>query len=231
METYSKFKPTSLDPTGYILDDRQEWLVVPVSQTRDSGELDQSNFATALKMLGGEGETVEVHRFMHWGPGWFEIIIVDPKDADKVKIAEDIETGLADYPVLNEEDFSQRESEAAWEAWENWGFSEAIDLLCKKYDGELRELFEDISTEDLWQVFINNSNAPYFQDSGGVCLSIDVEDFPPDELWELVDKTELAENLRRHSFSWNLMHGDLFAPEMSWYWQGKTPDYSLLIVV
>jgi len=103
--------------TYYILDDRQDWLVLPVSQTRDSGELDQSNFAQALELLGGESETVEVHRFGHWGSGWFEIIIVRPYSKAH-PLALIIEERLADYPVLNEEDYSQREFDAASEFWQ-----------------------------------------------------------------------------------------------------------------
>lgn len=116
MQTYSQFKPTPYDCRGLALPDRQTWLVCSVSQTRDSDPLNQSNFACALKMLGGESDTVEIHRFGHWGPGWFEIIIVAP-NTEAARVAQEIEDRLADYPILDEMDHSQREQEAADETW------------------------------------------------------------------------------------------------------------------
>lgn len=108
MQTYSEFRPTPFDRRGICLPDRQSWLVSPVMQTRDSGPLEQSNFDAVLTALGGESDTVEVHRFGHWGPGWFEIIIVDPA-SPQAKVAEDLEASLPDYPVLDEMDLSARE--------------------------------------------------------------------------------------------------------------------------
>ena len=118
IQRYSEFRPTSFDVPGLSLEDRQDWIVVPVSQTRDSGPFDQSNFAVALDILGGESETVEVHRFGHWGPGWFEIIIVDPaRMADVEGIADSLEA----YPVLSDDDFSEREFNEYVETWNQWG--------------------------------------------------------------------------------------------------------------
>jgi hypothetical protein len=117
MQKYSEFAPTGFDHKGAFLSDQQDWLVLPVSRNRDDGQpLTESNFETALEILGGERENIcEVHRFGHWGPGWFEIIIINPRAGKTLKRAEGIENNLADYPVLNEEDFSQREYEAETE--------------------------------------------------------------------------------------------------------------------
>jgi hypothetical protein len=135
MQHYRDFQPTGFDPKGLALPDQQDWLVVPVSQTRDSGPLDQSNFATAVAMLGGESETVEIHRFGHWGPGWFEIIIVDPK-SPQAATAKDIESAMADYPVLDESDFSEREQNEANEVWANcYRVQDRIDYI-KKHRGQ-----------------------------------------------------------------------------------------------
>jgi len=65
MRLYREFSPTQFDTKGLGLDDRQDWLVASVSRTRDSDCLAESNFETALKSLGGEGDDVEVHRFSH----------------------------------------------------------------------------------------------------------------------------------------------------------------------
>jgi len=95
-----------------------------VIRTRDSGCLEESNFQTLLKRLRGlssdgedERETFEVHRFSHWGPGWFEIILIDPSDAEAVKLGTDAEDSLEGYPILDEFDFSERETEEANRVW------------------------------------------------------------------------------------------------------------------
>ena len=67
---YKDFAPTQFDAKGAFLSDQQAWIVVPVSQNRDSGPRDKSNFDAALKILGGEQENlVEVHRFKPLGSG------------------------------------------------------------------------------------------------------------------------------------------------------------------
>jgi len=132
MITYSEFQPTGFDSRGAFLPDQQDWFVAPVSITRDSGPLAESNFYTALEELGGESETVEVHRFGHWGPGWFEIILIDPEDEKRAGIAEEMERILENYPVLDEMDFSEREWKEKEEIWTNfYDLGEKIEL-CKK---------------------------------------------------------------------------------------------------
>jgi hypothetical protein len=131
MLTYKEFRPTAADHAGWGLPDRQDWIVAPVSVTRDSGSLDQSNFDAALAMLGGESGAVEVHRFGHWGPGWFEIVLIDPDRADLVAIAGDIESALDDYPVLDDDDYSAREFEEAEQAWIDTGAGERIRILSR----------------------------------------------------------------------------------------------------
>jgi hypothetical protein len=130
MDRYGDFKPTQFD-RHIELDEREDWLVVPVSRTRDSGCRAESNFHTALEIFGGESEDCEVHRFGHWGPGWFEIIIINPANADLLSKAEDIERALENYPVLDDEDLSEREHEAMLEAWDDYGAREFRDALTR----------------------------------------------------------------------------------------------------
>ena len=154
MQRYSEFRPTYNDQAGLGLNgddnDRQQWLVVPVSQTRDSGTLDQSNFAAALMLLGGESDTVEVHRFGHWGPGWFEIILVDPTDTVNVAIAERLTDQLVEYPVLDEEDWSNREFEAASEAWANMSLRDRAEV-CRRFRVSIFSARRDYLPDDQGQ--------------------------------------------------------------------------------
>lgn len=133
MKTYKEFQPTMFDPKGSFLPDQGDWLVIPVMRTRDSNCLSESNFEIALKMLGGEmEEAIEVHRFGHWGPGWFEIILVNPENKEKLAVAEEVESSLENYPVLDDNDFSRKEVETAIDRWMNCGRRERIEI-CKKY--------------------------------------------------------------------------------------------------
>ena len=136
MQLYKDFSPTGFDSKGSFLEDRGEWLVVPVGQTRDSGPLEQSNFEQSWEAIQqqDDGESCERHRFGHWGPGWFEIIIVRPGSLC-AKEAEHIEASLSDYPVLDEEDFSRREWEAAEEAWQNFSTRDRVRAIQRYGDG------------------------------------------------------------------------------------------------
>lgn len=126
MITYKEFRPTPYDRHLYIDEDREDWLVTRFIQTRDSGCYEQSNFATALKMLGGEQDgLVEVHRFGHWGPGWFEIILVHSSMENKVR---EIEEKFDNYPVLDEEDLTERELAAINDAWWYMHLREKIEF-------------------------------------------------------------------------------------------------------
>lgn len=129
MATYSAHRPTAFDQ-HIQLENREHWLVIPVSQDRDSECLDQSNFRTALKMLGGEDERCEVHRFGHWGPGWYEIIIVHPAFG---YLVDQIEESLGYYSCLDESDHSELESELAYDYWQQCSTCERVEW-CQRYD-------------------------------------------------------------------------------------------------
>jgi hypothetical protein len=84
---------------------------------RDSDCLAESNFRVALKALGGESETVLVIRESHWAVGWIEWIAIHESDSKSLQIADRLIEDLESYPVLNEEDWSELEQEAADEIW------------------------------------------------------------------------------------------------------------------
>lgn len=121
MKTYREWSPTTFDIRGLNLPDQQDWLVCPVLITRDTpeGSIDDSNWHAlikALKAADPEGEDYETHTFNHWGPGWFEIVIVRP-GSKAARCAEEIEGALADYPVIDDMDYAEREHEACYEDW------------------------------------------------------------------------------------------------------------------
>lgn len=146
---YADWAPTSFDCRGAFLEDRGDWLVLPVLQSRDSGPIDESNFAAALTILGGESDTVEVHRFGHWGPGWIEVVLIAPsRKADAQEISDRLEA----YPILDEDDASSREHDAYLESWDFWGRSEYWRAVIRGV-GELsagaEQILEDATSEEI----------------------------------------------------------------------------------
>jgi hypothetical protein len=106
-----------------------DWLVLDISHNRDSDCLAESNFYTALKRLGGgshyrrnidvndgEFDVAEIE-FNHWVCGWVGHILVRPNTTAQ-KIAEELEEAIADYPILDDDDFSYREMKEANITWE-----------------------------------------------------------------------------------------------------------------
>ena len=207
MKPYKDWAPTGHDHCGAFLDDdRQHWLVCPVMQTRDSGPLDQSNFASFLEGLGGEGNHVEVHRFGHWGPGWFEIIIVDPAATEIISKAREMQASLENYPALDEDDYSKREYEDFEEAWESWGRSDyerglANERLPNELDADftsprgfnLEDLCDAVSelgctdTDELAHAASRLVSWHYQPDGDGISINID----------DLVRKTNLVDLIAR----------------------------------
>jgi hypothetical protein len=90
-----------------------------VGQSRDSDALERSNFATMLKNLGGECDTVQVVREHHWAVGWVEWIAIHQDNETALRIADENMARMQDYPVLNEYDWSEREQDDANETWQN----------------------------------------------------------------------------------------------------------------
>lgn len=138
LKSYSEFSPTPFDAKGLALPDRQDWLVSPVSITRDTGEgsITRSNWEAikkALTALDPDRETWDTHVFNHWGPGWFELLIVAPQSAAHVALAEMV-CALESYPVLDDMDHSKREHESALETWNFVGASDAVMALVKAFD-------------------------------------------------------------------------------------------------
>lgn len=92
-----------------------EWLCL-LTRSRDSDCLTESNFRSALRELGGEGDNVSIDRFGHWACGWWEALSVRAGSPEHEK-AKEIADSLEDYPVVDEDDFSELESETADQVW------------------------------------------------------------------------------------------------------------------
>ena len=93
-----------------------------LSRNRDSDCLERSNFRSALKAIGGESEIeggVQVVREGHWAVGWIEWIAIPPGPSVALSKAIEIGESLEQYPVVDEEDFSELENADADEVWKS----------------------------------------------------------------------------------------------------------------
>jgi hypothetical protein len=117
-------------------------------QHRDSGHLDQSNFEgiwAELEALqsdytagpddlndNAEGEILDsVVRTVcnHWAVGWVETLYVHESNRAALEHADALLERLEDYPVLDDDDLSQREWTAASEYWSNASMRERARIL------------------------------------------------------------------------------------------------------
>lgn len=112
-----------------------------LSRTRDSDDLENSNFDTALARLKSlppfESEEDEktsriAVRENNWAFGWVEWIAIHQDDTAAVALAEEMERKLDDYPVLDEEDWIRREEESAQTVWRDcYSVKDRVDYIRK----------------------------------------------------------------------------------------------------
>jgi hypothetical protein len=127
--------PSGFDSLSNFIGERiPETKLVLLTRNRDSNLLAQSNWETVLKYLGGEsGENddgshdgIEIVRHGHWACGWIEYMLIDSRNAELVKLAESVEEKLSDYPVFDDDDYSQRQFNFAMEYWESLPISQRV---------------------------------------------------------------------------------------------------------
>jgi len=211
-------KNNSLDSYDNYIGDRSigHMLVAPVGQNRGSEALERSNFETALKELGGESDTVQVHRFGHWAVGWHELILIDPQDTAAVKTAEDIEAALQDYPVLDDAHLSELELEEFHENWDNWLARDFHKALCNEFDlpEVLEYALEDVDGGKLYALWCELDGACRTDDAdpaitAGNCHWDDIEPLIADTI------KDCKAAYRRHI---SLTGQDPYGENMRWYW-------------
>lgn len=104
------------------LDDADDWCIV-YTHHRDSGLLDQSNAAAIVVALEpfteGDDPDVVFERHSHWACGWIDGFSIrvfrDGEITPAFMEYHQLSERLADYPLLDEEDYSRREYEATLE--------------------------------------------------------------------------------------------------------------------
>lgn len=124
-------------PDSYAGATWEGWLVF-LGRNRDSDLLTEHNFDTALEALYGVSTeatevdgypSVYVVRESHWACGWVEWIAIHPSNKAAVDLANELAHGLDQYPVLDEDGFSEKESEAAYDSWKNMSVRDRYELI------------------------------------------------------------------------------------------------------
>jgi len=120
--------PTGFDSDANFIGTKPSGYVI-ASRTRDSSLLEESNFESILKDLGGESDSVDVIRHGHWACGWVKYLIVK-RDAETKLLDRcvDIVRDLADYPVYDENEYRNRQYEAICSYWEAANLRERVEL-------------------------------------------------------------------------------------------------------
>ena len=119
------------------IDDAENWGIF-YTHHRDSGLLDQSNADAIQKELESftEGEDPDLifESHDHWACGWIDGFSIrvfrDGKITDAFHKYHDLAERLAEYPILDEEDYSNREYEATIEniADASWRLKDDYEL-------------------------------------------------------------------------------------------------------
>jgi hypothetical protein len=166
---------------GCIADhDIDDWLIAPFDRHRDSGTLDRSNFECGVKALKEAepdlGDDYRVMRFGHWAVGWVEIVIVRP-GSKCAEVAAGIASGLEDYPVLDDDHFSNIEEEEYLDGWTQGGADEFRRELRKAFElsAPAAELLDSTGDEILMEFYesLLPSGEFFIAEGSGVYILVD----------------------------------------------------------
>jgi hypothetical protein len=149
-------------PSHYIGPDHYGYYV-GLGRNRDSDLLTISNFEVLLERLGGESDddetpAVQVIRDRHWAVGWVEYILVHETAADKLRILSEALESIDDYPILDEDDFNERETEAQEDYFRDCR-SEFVEAVCEAAGIEGATAEQEAEAEQV-------ASAVYFEDCG-----------------------------------------------------------------
>ena len=129
---------------NYIGESYNDYYVL-LSHHRDSGLVEESNFQSALKALNGESDTVKVIRSSHWAVGWIEFILIHESDKESIDKGNEIEKVLDNYPILDEDSFSEMLTEKEIAMYDQIKY-DADHGLYAYWD-----LPKDYTVEDIWE--------------------------------------------------------------------------------
>ena len=148
-----------------------EWYVV-YDYSRDSSTMELSNVRRIRQLYNIEAmkddkfpSDIKIERASHWAVGWIEYIIINPDNAEFVKIAEEIQENLSNYPVLSEDLYSNMQFEE-YETWleqaiNDYNLNHDIEFAYDKYHEQCIDLAYNrdepyIDSDDLERIVQEN---------------------------------------------------------------------------
>lgn len=142
------------------------WFV-GLSRTRDSDALTRSNFEVFLKALRELPEvlvddtenadrydwsavdSVYVVQESHWACGWIDWVAIHPSNEAAMKLADEMLCAISDYPVLDEDHFSELETNEIEEWWASEPVRYRIDI-CRDCGESIFAARRDYLTEKVF---------------------------------------------------------------------------------
>ncbi len=100
--------------------------------------------------------------------------LLDPVNEEKADEIIELLNGLNDYPCLNDEDMSNMEYDAFYEALKDYGIKDTVRALSKKYGITVHD-YDSKKLEDLILDIDRSGNPVFMIESGGICY-IDIDD-------------------------------------------------------
>jgi len=185
------------------------------------GFLDASNYSVACAMLDGV-QGADTYN------GW---IVVEP-NSDAQTIGEEIEQSLADYPVLDDSDLSERENDAYYDAWIYFGCADFASGLAAKFglSDDASDFISDLPEDELKDAYESVLNEFYCVESdGGIYLHISDSVEYTDSIEDLLEP--YVKSLLQRVFNLALRTGtpDMFSDDMRAFWGYRTgADYEQL---
>lgn len=144
-ETKEQYTPEFLKkwemPRDYFGASFPDYFVF-VGTHRDADSLTRSNFEVARQRLDAIPEPenwtddeapVICPNFNHWAVGWIQSIFIHQDATEHLKAADEMQRALDNYPVLDEEHWSDLQTNEAESYWQSLSTEERISL-CQDYD-------------------------------------------------------------------------------------------------
>jgi hypothetical protein len=117
-----KYAPKNLvrltEPEGGLGASWPQYFYVGIGQGRNPDALERANFASTLRAVGGETETVKVVNDAG-AFGWGELIAIHESDAKALEIADEIKAGLAESSIVDHDTYYECQQEDAELTWKN----------------------------------------------------------------------------------------------------------------
>lgn len=115
---------------------------------RDSRLLERHNWEVITEDILEDyidGETLHIIRHNHWACGWIEWVIVDTKKASEklMDLVSEIWSDLDAYPLLNEDQYCEKEWESACEDWSKfYNEKERVEMLRENNDHDANSFYD-----------------------------------------------------------------------------------------